>query len=592
MNLFSYIKQRLPILDVVSEYATLKKAGLYYKGCCPFHHERTASFSVSPHREMFYCFGCHAGGDVISFIAKIEHCSPLEAARHLVDRYQIPVPEEITWEKSSHKEDAKKLYHTTCSIFAEWCATMLENNGGAHAYLTDRSITEESIKEWTLGYCPTDIRGLLSIAQKKGILAQNFIDAQILREGRTGLYTPFEERIMFPIRDHLGRFVGFGGRVFKKDDQRAKYYNSHDHEFFNKGTILYGLHRAKKVIAQKEAAYLVEGYTDLIIMNQFGFTHTVATLGTACTLEHLKQLARYAKRMYITYDGDMAGQNAMLRLVDLCWQVALDPYVLTLPTTDDPASFLLSGGNLQEKMDAACDIFSFVVQHLAEDFKSKSLQDRLAIAKKVITLIHQIPDALKRNLLLKQASDTFELPLATLTMNTPPQSHKSYTRSIQSADTASRDQTAAAESRQHPEISQLEKKLFSAILYHRTQLTEEDKDLISLFLDEHPKKLFNLIRTYKEAEGADFNALFEFLDEEEKALIAQISMTNEENQKQVPQDTESVIALFYKKQWKKKVHDVKLRVYEAQQQGNGERVKFLLNDLNALKKKMLGRRIA
>ena len=345
MNLFSIIKQRLTILEVVSEYATLKKAGLYWKGCCPFHHERTPSFTVSPHKEIFYCFGCHAGGDVISFVAKIEHCSPIEAAKHLAERYNIPVPENVTWEKGTDSQEAKNTYYAPAPSLPAGAKSSSQSIPNRIEYLTSRGISRQSIQDFSIGYCSGSIKSLLTYAQQENMLAQNFIDAHIIFEGRTGLYTPFEDRIIFPITDTIGRMVGFGGRVYKPGDERVKYYNSHDHAFFNKGMILYGLNAAKKAIPSQEAAFLVEGYTDLIQMHQHGFTAAVATMGTACTAEQLKLIARYAQKLYIMYDADPAGQNAIMRLVELCWQVALDPYVIRLPEGQDPASFLQSGGH-------------------------------------------------------------------------------------------------------------------------------------------------------------------------------------------------------------------------------------------------------
>ena len=383
MNLFSYIKQRISILEVVGEYATLKKAGLYWKGCCPFHHERTPSFTVSPHKEIFYCFGCHVGGDVISFIGKIEHCSPLEAARHLAERHRIELPADINWEKSSDDQEAKNAYYKTCAVFAAWCEKELQKNTPARRYIAERKITEHSIKEFSLGYCPASLKSLLSYAKDQNILAQNLKEAHIVMEGKQGLYSPFEERIIFPIRDHIGRFVGFGGRIFKEGDDRAKYYNSHDHALFNKGTTLFGLDRAKKAISQQEEAFLVEGYTDLIIMNQYGYTTTVATLGTACTQEHLNLLARYAQRLYIMYDGDAAGQNAIIRLAQLCWNAAIEPFVIFLNSQDDPATFLLSGGDLEAKKQKPRIFFRLSSAILARILLKKACRNGLLLPRKL-----------------------------------------------------------------------------------------------------------------------------------------------------------------------------------------------------------------
>ncbi len=581
MNLFSYIKQRLPILDVVSEYATLKKAGLYWKGCCPFHHERTPSFSVSPHKEIFYCFGCHLGGDVISFIAKAEHCTPIEAAQHLIERYRIQVPQEITWEKSSQTQESKDLYFKTCSTFAQWCETQLAKSTAALRYITERKITEQSIKDFSIGYCPGQIKSLLAYAQKQGIMATNLIDAHILQEGKQALYSPFEERIIFPIRDHIGRFVGFGGRVFQPGDERAKYYNSHDHTFFNKGTMLFGLDRAKKAIAESETAFLVEGYTDLIIMNQYGFTNTVATLGTACTQDHLKQLARYAQKLYILYDGDAAGQNAIIRLAELCWTAALDPYVISLSSKDDPATFLLAGGDLTSKVNEARDIFSFILVHMGSDFAHKSLQERLTITKKIISIILALPDPLKRDLLLAQASTAFALPVETLK-----QEFKAIRKKAVEAG-QKREQPRETEVPED-EISQLEKKLFSAILNHKGDIAEEDRELLRLWLPEKLTYLFESVIQARTAQGLNVSRLFELVTDDQKEFLSGIMMESLHEQ---PASFEDLLLQFYKKQWKIAVHSVKLKVYDAQQSGDSERIKKVLTQINELKTKMLRRGI-
>jgi DNA primase len=579
MNLFSFIKQHIALLDVVSEYATLKKAGMYFKGTCPFHYERTASFTVSPHKEIFYCFGCHAGGDVISFIAKVEHCSQLEAAKQLIERYNLTVPQEIVLEKSSHTQEERTTYYKTTVLFSQWCEQHLAQKPEIISYLTKRGIDQRSIREFNLGYCPQDIQGLLAAGQKQNILAHNFIDAHILMQGKHGLYIPFEDRIIFPIKDHLGRCVGFGGRIYKVGDERVKYSNSHDHTFFNKSTLLYGLDRAKKAIAQKEAAFLVEGYTDLIIMNQHGFTNTIATLGTACTPDHLKGLSRYAQRLYLLYDGDAAGQNAILRVAELCWQVAIDPYVIQLPKDHDPASFLIEGGDLQKLIDEAHDIFSFVLNTLAGDFASKSLQDRLGITKKIMTMIGQLSDPLKRELLLKQASDVFSLPQEAL------KEELRRTRPV-----LQKQEEVAKES--SPDLSPLEKKLFSAILFHKSTVQEEDTSLLRLFLHDTLRDLFDRILEHKTAQGIDMTGLFELLSPTEKEWVSRLMMEVEATGKESSDySLDELLTQFYKKQWKITVHNVKLRIDEAQQEGNIVQVKLLLNNLDTLKKKMLGRNI-
>lgn len=587
MNLFNYIKQRLPILDVIGEYATLKKAGLYWKGCCPFHFEKTPSFSVSPHKEIFYCFGCHVGGDVISFVTKIEHCTPLEAAQHLVERYNIPVPADIEWNKAQDSQEAKSIYTKTCLVFAHWCAQQLSQNQPVQTYLQERSITQESIKNFMLGYCSSDIKSLLAAGKKEGILATNFIDAHILLEGKQGLYSPFEERVIFPIRDALGKYVGFGGRVFKKHDDRAKYYNSHDHPFFNKGSLLFGFDQSKKKISEKNEAFLVEGYTDLIIMHQHGFTNTVATLGTSCTAEHLKILSRYAQRLSIVYDGDQAGHNAVLRMVELCWQVALDPYVIALPPGQDPALFLTQKGDFAQVHKDAQDIFSFVIESTGSAFSQKSLQERLAVAHKILSIIKLLDDSLKQDLLLKQASDTFSLPFETLKEELRKSMIKEETklkRSLPKEGPSERKSSLT-----HPiALSQLEKKIFHAILCKTEHLKEHDQELLRLWAPKQLHTILEMVITLQATQEFSLNALFEKCTSEEKELLSMIIIESEEESVTPLQD---LLIQFYKKQWKMTIHNMKLKIYEAQEQGEGATVTKLLNDLTLLKEKMLGRNI-
>ena len=569
MSLFSIIKQKVSILEVINEYTSLKKMGLYYKGNCPFHHERTPSFTVSPHKDIFYCFGCHIGGDVISFIAKIENCSQLQAARHLIERYQIIVPESSKDEKGEGEE--RKRYTALCSLVAEWAHNQLLQYKGPLDYLLKRKIELQSIKNFTLGYFPggpNPLKQLLNLAKQHTFLAQDFMQARILLEGKSGLYSPFEERIIFPIKDHLGYTIGFGGRIFKPEDERAKYYNSHDHPFFNKGSLLFGLDKAKKSIQEKEAAFLVEGYMDAIMMVQQGYSHTVATLGTACTQEHLKQLSRYTPRLYITYDSDSAGQKAIIRMLELCWQVNLDLYVISLPAKHDPASYLAEKGDFQALINEAQDIFLFFIKATSQDFHKKSLQEKLSITKRIVETIGHIRDPLKQDLLLQQAAATFEIPFGTLKNQLappiPPQPQidplpqNSLEKGID-------------------KISQLEKKLFCAILYSKESLSLEDSQLLQVWLPEPIKSFFLKVISHNGKYS------LELFSDEEQPLVSKLIIEGEEDV------LENLLLQFYKKQWKIIVHNVKLKIKQAQQEQNTEMVKKYLARLEKLKKKMLSR---
>lgn len=588
MNLFNSIKEKVSILTLVSEYTTLKKMGLYWKGICPFHHEKTPSFTVSPHKEIFYCFGCQNGGDVITFVAKAENCTPLEAAQQLAERYSIDIAQDTKWTKSQISQEDKKRYIHTCTVFARWCHLQLRRTITVLEYLHARHFTKKSITDFHLGFMPMGpaaIKELLAWSQKEAVLAQDFIAAKILLEGKNGLYCPFEDRIVFPIKDVLGRFCGFGGRVYKPEDERAKYYNSHDHTFFNKGNLVFGLDTAKKAIQEQNAVFLVEGYTDAITMAQYGFTNTVATLGTACTLEHLKQLSRYANKLYILYDGDAAGQKAIMRLTELCWQINMDLVVITLPAQEDPASFLTTNGNLTKLIEQARDIFLFFIDTLGSDFASKSLQDRIKQTKKLIDMIKHLEDPLKQDLLLKQAATIFDIPFATFKQElTRVQQEDSPRRVITKAtDLPEKEEPKNELTPELSKISQLEKKLFSGILSNKDILTSNDKELLKAWLPNPLTILFEKLDT------GTYDAFFDSLTQDEKTQVSKLIIEAEDEEDS--RAFEELLTHFLKKKWKNTVHHVKLKIEQAQKTGNNELVQKLLTYLETLKKKMLLRGI-
>src|SRR3989338_7153074 len=264
MSIFTFVKTQVPILDVISSYVALKKGGGYWKGSCPFHSEKTASFTVSPHRDIFYCFGCHATGDVISFMSQIEHCSQIDAVKLLAERFSLELPETLVPKSDDTSLDEKKRYFLLCQVVASWCHQELYKHEFVTNYLTQRAITKQSIDRFELGYFSPheqSIKSLVKYISSKQFLMKDIIDAGIIAESKT-LYSPFEQRLIFPIKDHLGRFCGFGGRIIKTTDERSKYYNSKESSYFQKSSLLFGLDLAKKEIQKTNTVFLVEGYVD------------------------------------------------------------------------------------------------------------------------------------------------------------------------------------------------------------------------------------------------------------------------------------------------------------------------------------------
>lgn len=580
-NLFQFIKQRVSILDVINEHVSLKKAGHYWKGQCPFHDEKTASFSVSPHREIFYCFGCHAGGDVITFLAKIENCSNIDAAKQLADRYSVEIPETILHQVSTESADEKKRYFELCKIITQWAHEQLQKNPSIAQYLEKRGFTQESINNFEVGYIPGGTRSLQQLIKQlntHNFLVKDLLDVHLAEETKGSIYSPFEQRIIFPIKDHLGRHCGFGGRIIKENDQRAKYYNSRENNFFQKGSLLFGLDAAKKAIQKTGQAFLVEGYTDCIAMAQYGFTNTVATLGTACTLEHLKQLSYHAKTVFVLYDGDTAGQKAMLRLAQLCWQVNLDLKTIFLPTGQDPASFLSSGGNLTELINQAKDILLFFLECTGKEFANQSLQEKLMGTRKILEIIKHLDDPLKQDILLQNTATIFQIPFESLKNEL-----KRVKASPKNFSDPQQEFTVPPEPVLGITILPIEKKFLSAILSDNGLLRKKEVIQLLAYISPEIRAIVEKIQTFEAPFTKDtFMLFFDTLEYWQKQLVNQIMLSQDEQE-----EFERVLLMLEKKYWKTIVSDTKLKITVAQQENNAEKVNDIMISFLELKKKLL-----
>lgn len=576
MNIFSFIKSRVTIWDVVNEYTTLKRAGSYWKSQCPFHHEKTASFTVSPDKEIFYCFGCHTGGDAISFIAQIENCSQLEAAHFLADRYNIDLPQNI--EVHEGNAEQKKHYFDVCRLVAQWCHAQLKKNPSVTAYLAKRGIDQKQIDDFMIGYFPTGLSSINTFThdlKKNHILVDDLIQATILAQGKTVLYSPFEDRIIFPIKDHLGRFCGFGGRIFKAQDTRAKYYNSRENEYFTKGSLLFGLDQAKKSIQKEEFVFLVEGYTDCVAMVQHGYANTVATLGTACTIAHLKLLGRYTPYVYLLYDSDKAGQQAILRLTQLCWQASMELKVVQLPTGQDPDSFLTAGNDLKPRIAGAQDIFEFYIESQGKGFALKPLNEKIALTKTLIEIIQTVGEPLKIDILLQKAANTYEIPFETLRQELERTEPKKATQ----PNTIPADPPSES-------VSRLEKKIFCAIINNIDLFNSpNDNYLISYMPDPLGDILQKLKESQKNMSPFEFTQFFDTLSQDEKQYVSKFLLEQEEI---IGQEAfKKLVTQFHRQQWKQIVKTIQARLALAKQEGNNEKITQILNDFQRLKQQLV-----
>jgi DNA primase len=356
----SEIKNAADIVDVVSESVLLKKAGKNYIGLCPFHSEKTPSFTVSPDKQIFHCFGCSTGGNVFSFLMKQEGFSFPEAARHLAKRHGVDIPERpLSPEQKKKISERENLLDINRRAGEFYHQALLNNNAGqkARTYLSKRGISEKTIVDFKLGYALDGWDHLLRFFSNKRISPMLLEKSGLVlaRKNKSGHYDRFRNRIIFPIFDVNMQVVGFGGRVL--DDALPKYLNSPETALYNKSRSLYGIQRAKDKCRATGTVFIVEGYLDLLALHQHGIENTVATLGTALTADHVKFLTRYARRMILVYDSDEAGIRSAQRCIETFWKEHVDfrredvfsedkadTHILVLPAGHDPDSYIFEHG--------------------------------------------------------------------------------------------------------------------------------------------------------------------------------------------------------------------------------------------------------
>lgn len=345
-NFKEQVRASADIVDIVSGYVSLTKKGNRYWGCCPFHGEKTPSFSVTPQNNLFYCFGCHEGGDLFKFVQKIENCNFFDALKIVAGKYGISVPEKQKSPAEKEREERNKRIYAAndlASKFYNACLTKTKYGTKALDYLHSRGITDEIIASFCIGYALNSYDSLRNSLGKRGVNAKVLLQAGLELEGRNNsTYDKFRNRVMIPIKDARGRIVGFGGRVL--DDSLPKYLNTGETEWFNKRRILFGLDVALNAIRKSDQIIIVEGYMDAISLHAAGINNVVASMGTAFAAEQAKLIARMASDVVFCYDSDAAGRRASVRAVSIARQAGLKVRIAGVPDGKDPDEFVRAHG--------------------------------------------------------------------------------------------------------------------------------------------------------------------------------------------------------------------------------------------------------
>ena len=391
------------IINVVSDYVRLRKQGNNYVGLCPFHNEKTPSFMVSADKQIFRCFGCGEGGNVISFIMKWEKISFPEAVRFLANRAGITISEEDDPEKNARLKELNEAYEIN-ELVKDFYQYILANHpvaGEARNYLKKRGLTEETIDKFQIGFAPPSWDGLLHFLNKKGYAPEKLEKLGVVlarSKGKPGFYDRFRNRVMFPIWDIRGKVVGFGGRVL--DDSVPKYLNSPETILFNKSHLLYGINKAAESIRREDQAIIVEGYLDVITCHQAGISNVVASLGTAFTREQGKLLLRYSQAVIMAYDADAAGVHATMRGWQLLDDLGCRVRVVSIPDGKDPDEFIMAHGAdefLGVIRQGAQTLSEFNTDRAMEKYDMATLEGKFKIASEVIPIITNISNEIEKN---------------------------------------------------------------------------------------------------------------------------------------------------------------------------------------------------
>jgi len=513
-NFLEKIREETDIISIVSQYVPLRRSGKNYVGLCPFHQEKTPSFTVSPERNMFYCFGCHAGGDVITFLMKIENISFAEAVELLAKKMGLSVPLKSGSASEAKKETFWRLNETACSYFER----MLYEKEGikAREYLKGRGLKEEIWHEFRLGYAPSS-EGLLVHLLNANFQEEAILTAGLISETKHEL---FRHRLTFPIADVRGKVIAFGGRAL--DESLPKYLNTPDSPIFSKGNCLYGLNLAKKAISERGTAIIVEGYMDVLSCHQFGFQNAVASLGTSLTINQVRLLSRFAKKIILSYDTDVAGVMATMRSLELFKSAQMEVRVVDLRGFKDPDELLQKKGGefFSLLLQASIPATEFVYEKIFSQFDWKIEEERRRAVMELLSFISSLDSFLDQEKFIKRlsldsgiAEDTLFAQLKKLSKSSPKQTRVKGSVTL--------DETEGLKSR--PPV--VEFTLLQLLLHEPEIILELEKDLDAEdFSNPALKKIFlGILEKWQKGEPNLYNLPLE--DEEEINLLSRLALT-------------------------------------------------------------------
>jgi DNA primase len=582
-EIVAQVLERCDIVELIGGYTPLKRAGRNFKALCPFHHEKTSSFVVSPDKQIYHCFGCGAGGNAIGFIMHQERLEFPEAVRFLADKVGIVIPETSTGggQAGQLRQEVLKLNAEAAEFFHE---NLLKSHDipvqKARDYLKGRGIRLEDVKQFKLGFAPDSWDSLLNFFKSKNVPLKTLERSGLInpREKGDGYYDRFRDRIIFPIFDAKSQCIGFGARTMKADEPGAKYINSPDTPAYTKGNNLFGLNLTRNAITKKDFVIVVEGYMDMIIPYQYGIDNIVASLGTALTTEQIRLLRRYTTNVVMLFDADKAGQAAIVRSLDLLTEQDMNVKVAKLATDEDPDSFIRKFGvdKFHEHIRDAQTLFDFKFQWLTQQFDPKNIEQRAQICDQMLVTINKIKNEVVKYGYIRQLAERLGLPEhIVLKEGKKFEPAPAKDKPVQQPRLKPLSQT----------ISPVERHVLELLL-HNAQLIAKAKTQLSASDFEDPRvkvimeKLFEVSQEQESFSTASF--LNYFSDPEIQAVILNISATEPSAGQQTARILDDCITRIKKDRLKARRQNLSQLIREAETAGDRDRVKELMEEYNQL----------
>ena len=562
-NKIEEIKSRVDIVELASEYLTLKKAGRNFIGLCPFHQEKTPSFTVNRDKQIFYCFGCGEGGNVISFLMKIADKTFPEAIKDLAEKTGVVLPPMPSGKEGRQKDSLKESIINLNLRAAQHFNRNLSSPTGkvAREYLQNRSISEETIKQFRLGFVPDTWRSLTDYIESSGSSLKLAEQAGLVIAGKEGnYYDRFRGRIIFPIENIFGEIVAFGGRVMEKGE--PKYLNSPESPVYIKGKNLYGLNKTKEEIRKKGFALIVEGYFDLISLWNAGIGNVVATLGTTLTREHLELLRRYTIEVVALFDPDEAGRKALDRSLELFLSMRMRARALVLPDGCDPDDYIKKHGKdkLNELIAHAPAISDYYIDNVLGG--GKTFEDKRDMIKTAMEFINKIGDEIEKNLFIKRIAEKLGI------------NQELLKKELHKKEVQIKPKTAGEKQNINVQINQLEINLIRLLLeYPQKMVQVESERILDCFLQPELKALGEkIVEAYKLLGFIDISVILS-ADEDSplREKIFKLMMAAPPTDDAILEKNFTDNIRRIKEKWYKDQHrQLKFKLAQAQESGNEE----------------------